>query len=76
MLVNGQYAPVIGRICMDQFMVDLTDLSHAEEGDEVTLIGYDGGGHISVEELSELSGRFPYEFVCQISKRVPRIYVE
>ncbi len=75
-LVNGQYAPVIGRICMDQFMVDLTDLSHAEEGDEVTLIGYDGGGHISVEELSELSGRFPYEFVCQISKRVPRIYVE
>lgn len=75
-LVKGQSAPIIGRVCMDQFMIDLTDLHDVEEGDEVTLIGYDGEEHIPVEELSELSGRFNYEFVCDISKRVPRVYVD
>lgn len=75
-LIKGQSAPIIGRICMDQFMVDLTDLHNIQEGDEVTLIGYDGEEHIAVEELAELSGRFNYEFVCDISKRVPRIYVD
>lgn len=75
-LIKGQSAPIIGRICMDQFMVDVTDLHGVEEGDEATLIGYDGDEHISVEELSELSGRFNYEFVCEISKRVPRVYIE
>lgn len=73
-LIHGQSAPVLGRICMDQFMVDVTDLGSVQTGDTVTLLGKDGEEQISVEELSALSGRFPYEFLCCISKRVPRIF--
>lgn len=73
-LIRGKRAPIIGRICMDQFMADVTDIP-AEELDEVTLMGRDGEEFLSVDELGALSGRFPYEFVCDISKRVPRIYV-
>lgn len=73
-LIRGKRAPILGRICMDQFMVDVTDIE-AEEGDRVTLLGKDGDEQISVEELSGLSGRFPYEFTCCISKRVPRRYL-
>ena len=61
---------------MDQFMVDVTDIPDAAAGDEVTLIGRDGGDSITVEELAGLSGRFPYEFVCGIGKRVPRVFYE
>jgi alanine racemase len=75
-LVHGQKAPIIGRICMDQFMVDVTDISEAIEGDEVTLIGRDGGESITMELLGELSGRFNYELACLIGKRVPRIYLK
>lgn len=73
-LIRGKRAPIIGRICMDQFMADVTDIP-AEELDEVTLMGRDGEEFLSVDELGALSGRFPYEFVCDVSKRVPRIYV-
>lgn len=73
-LIHGQRAPITGRVCMDQFMVDVTELNDVKELDEVTLLGEDNGETIFVEELSELCGRFPYEFVCDISKRVPRIY--
>lgn len=73
-LVHGQRAKILGRVCMDQFMVDVTDIPDVHTGDEVTLLGNDGNACIFVEELSELSGRFPYEFLCCISKRVPRIY--
>ena len=73
-LIRGKRAPILGRICMDQFMADVTDIP-AEELDEVTLMGRDGEEFLSVDELGALSGRFPYEFVCDISKRVPRIYV-
>lgn len=73
-LIHGQSAPILGRICMDQFMVDVTDIPQAQELDEVTLLGTDGEETISVEELGQLSGRFPYEFICDISKRVPRVY--
>ena len=75
-LIHGHRAPVAGRICMDQFMVDVTDIPDAAAGDEVTLIGRDGGDSITVEELAGLSGRFPYEFVCGIGKRVPRVFYE
>ena len=74
-LVQGKKAPIIGRICMDQFMVDVTGLD-VQTGEEVTLIGEDGGARITVDEMAALSGRFPYEFVCDIGKRVPRIYLE
>ncbi len=73
-LVHGQKAPICGRICMDQFMVDVTHIPEAEEGDAVTLIGRDGEEQISMEEMGELSGRFHYEFACDLGKRIPRVY--
>lgn len=73
-LIRGQYAPILGRICMDQFMVDVTHIDPVLEGDEVTLIGRDGENAISVEEVAELSHSFNYEYICGISKRVPRKY--
>lgn len=74
-LVHGRRAPIVGRVCMDQFMIDVTDIPDVSEGDKVTLIGYDGFEHISMEELGELSGRFNYELACDIGKRIPRVYV-
>ena len=71
-LIRGQQAPVVGRICMDQFMVDVTGIPSAAEGDMVTLIGSDGGRELTMEDLGELSGRFHYELACDIGKRVPR----
>lgn len=74
-LIGGKKAPIIGRVCMDQFMVDVTDIP-AREMQEVTLMGRDGEAELPVERLSDLSGRFPYEFVCDIGKRVPRVYIK
>lgn len=74
-LIHGKKAPILGRVCMDQFMVDVTDIP-AEEMDEVTLMGVDGEETLSVDILGELSGRFPYEFVCDVGKRVPRVYIK
>lgn len=73
-LIKGQTAPIIGRICMDQFMVDITDLIGIEEGDVVTLIGQNGNERITVEEIGAMANSFNYEVVCDISKRVPRVY--
>ena len=73
-LIGGKRAPILGRVCMDQFMVDVTDIP-CRELDEVTLMGVDGDEELSVDTLGSLSGRFPYEFVCDIAKRVPRVYV-
>jgi len=74
-LVRGQRARILGRVCMDQFMVDVTDIPDASEDDKVTLIGRDGEECISVEELAEISGGFHYEIICGIGKRVPRVYL-
>ena len=74
-LIRGAKAPIIGRVCMDQFMVDVTKILNVNEADEVTLIGTNHGSTITAEELGELSGRFNYELVCCINKRVPRIYL-
>ena len=73
-LLHGKKAPILGRVCMDQMMVDVTDIPEAAVGDTVTLIGTDGEETITAEILGELSGRFNYELVCVIGKRVPRIY--
>ena len=73
-LIRGKKAPILGRVCMDQFMVDVTDIPEVRELDEVMLLGKSGDQQITMEELGELSGRFNYEFACCISKRVPRIY--
>ena len=74
-LIHGQKAPIIGRVCMDQFMVDVSDIPEAVRGTEVTLLGTDHGSTITAEELGDLSGRFSYELICCITKRVPRIYL-
>ena len=75
-LIRGKKAPIIGRICMDQFMVDVSDIPEVKFGDKVTLIGRDQEEYLPVEKLSELSGRFNYEFVCDLGKRIPRVYVQ
>ena len=75
-LVHGKRARILGRVCMDQFMIDVTDIPDVQFMDRVVLVGKDENEHISVEELSEKSGRFPYEFVCCLGKRIPRIYVK
>lgn len=74
-LVHGQYARILGRVCMDQFMIDVTDISNVKMGDTVTIFGKDGDKCIPVEEIAELSHSFNYEFVCSISNRVPRKYI-
>lgn len=73
-LVHGRRAPILGRVCMDQFMIDVTHIPEVSEGDKVTLIGRDGKEQITMEELGEISGRFHYEFACDIGRRVPRVY--
>ncbi len=74
-LIRGKKAPILGRVCMDQLMVDVTDIPEAREYDEAVLMGNSGGLSITAEELGALSGRFNYELVCSISDRVPRKYV-
>lgn len=75
-LIRGKRAPILGRVCMDQFMVDVTEIPEAEEGDLVTLIGRDKEEQITMEELGELSGRFNYELACDLGSRIPRVYME
>ena len=74
-LIKGRKAPILGRVCMDQFMVDVTDIEGAKRGDEVVLLGKQGDERITAEELGDISGRFNYELVCDISKRVPRNFI-
>lgn len=76
-LLNGEYAPVVGRICMDQCMIDVTDLnSDVKVGDEVVLFGEQAGKSISVEEVASKIGTVNYEIVCVIGKRIPRAYLQ
>lgn len=73
-LVRGQKAPIVGRVCMDQMMVDVTDIENVTRADIVTLIGKDGDAEITVEGIAALAGTFNYEFVCDLGKRIPRSY--
>lgn len=74
-LIHGKEAPILGRVCMDQFMVDVTEIEDVAFGDVVTLVGENEGAHLPVEVLSDLSGRFNYEFVCDLGKRIPREFI-
>ena len=74
-LIHGKKAPILGRICMDQLMVDVTDIPETCVNDRVTLVGRDGEEVITMEEIAAAADSFNYEFVCGISRRVPRIYV-
>lgn len=76
MLIHGKSVPIIGRVCMDQVMIDVTDVENVQVEDEVTLVGRDGDEVIPVEELAAMSYSFNYEFVCDINKRVIRNYLK
>lgn len=73
-IINGQYAPIIGNVCMDQAMVDVTDIKGVRLGSTVTVMGRDGDSVISAEELADIQGTINYEVVCNVGKRVPRAY--
>ena len=75
-LIHGKKAPILGRVCMDQLMVDVTDIPDVRVNDRVTLVGRDGTEEITVEQIAAQADSFNYEFVCGISRRVPRIYVQ
>ena len=75
-LIRGRKAPILGRVCMDQLMVDVTDIPDAAAGDTVTLAGRDGKERITIEDLAAAAGSFNYETVCGISRRVPRVYLK
>lgn len=74
-IVNGQFAPIVGRVCMDQMMVDVTGIENVAEGDTATLIGRDGSMEITVRDIAETVGSIPYEILCSIGPRVTRVYL-
>ena len=74
MLVKGESAPILGRICMDMTMIDVTGIQGVQVGDEVVIIGRQGDLTISVDEIAEMMGTINYEITCLIAPRVPRIY--
>ena len=73
-LIRGKRAPILGRICMDQMMVDVTDIPGVKLNDKVVLVGRDGAEEITMEQIAAAADSFNYEFVCGISRRVPRFY--
>ncbi|GMQ56863.1 alanine racemase [Vallitalea sediminicola] len=73
-LIGGQFAPILGRICMDQFMVDITDIPNVEDLAEVILIGKQGHNEITADDIAKIKGTINYEVVCQLGKRIPRVY--
>jgi alanine racemase len=74
-LIHGQKAPILGRICMDQMMVDVTHIDNVCINDKVVLVGTDGDETITMEQIAAAADSFNYEFVCGISRRVPRFYL-
>lgn len=75
MLVRGQRAPVVGRVCMDQIMVDATDIPGAGVGDEAVLLGAQGAQRITPEELARIADTIPYEVMVGVHSRVPRVAI-
>lgn len=74
-LIHGKSAPILGRVCMDQFMVDVSKIPEAKQNDDVTLMGRDGYECIPTEEISGYAGTINYEIVCEVGKRIPRVYM-
>lgn len=74
-IIHGQYAPIIGRVCMDQFMVDVTEIDGVKTGDKAVLLGREGDKAITLEEIGNMSASFNYEAACDVGKRVPRVYI-
>lgn len=76
MLIRGKRVPIVGRVCMDQLMLDVTDVEDVREGDYITVIGRDKNDMISAEELAKNNGTIGYEIICSIGERVPRFYIK
>ena len=75
-IINGKIANIVGRVCMDQCMVDVTDIEDVKVGDDVVLMGEDSGLKIDAEDMAKLLDTISYEITCMISKRVPRVYIK
>ena len=75
-MINMKKAPIVGRICMDQMMIDVSDVKDVSIGTEVTLLGTNGEETITADDLANLYGTIGYEIVCGINKRVDRLYVQ
>ena len=76
MLLHGKRAPVIGRVCMDQLMLDVTDIPEARMGDIAVVAGSEGGESVTFDDMARWAGTINYEIICGISKRVPRVITE
>jgi len=76
MLVNGKRAKVLGNVCMDQTLIDVTDIPDVKAGSQITVFGADNGAFLPVEELSDAAGLINYELICALSRRVPRVYIK
>ena len=74
-IVQGKRAPQVGAICMDMCLIDVTDISGVKEEDEVIIMGKQGAEFILAEEIAEHAGLIPYETLCAVGKRVPRVYL-
>ncbi|MDW8800095.1 alanine racemase [Clostridium sp. A1-XYC3] len=75
-IINGKFAPVVGNICMDQCMIDITDIEGVNVGDEVILLGTDGNIKFDADDIAPMLGTINYEVICMVSKRVPRVYIK
>lgn len=74
MLVNGRFAPIVGRVCMDQLMLDVTGIPNVTDGLQITIVGEEDGNRITMEEIAEMTNTIHYELMCILGRRVPRIY--
>lgn len=75
-IINGQFAPIVGRICMDQCMIDVTDIGNVKAGDEVILLGEKGSLKFNADNLAEIMGTINYEILCMLKTRIPRVYIK
>lgn len=75
-IINGKFAPVVGRICMDQCMIDVTDIGEVKVGDEVILLGEEGNLKFNADDFAEIMGTINYEITCMLKQRIPRVYIK
>lgn len=75
-LVNGKKAPILGRVCMDQLMIDVSEIPEAQKGDTVTIFGVDGDTYLSADTLADICGTIGYEVITGIDRRVPRVAIQ
>lgn len=75
-IINGKLAPIIGNVCMDQFMVDVTDIENVQTGDEVILLGSDGNVKFDADDMADIINTISYEVLCLIGRRAPRVYIK